>query len=303
MKGVTKGKELPPRIVLYGPPKFGKSTFGSQAPSPIFVPTEDGVNNIQVDQFPRQTTWDELLATLKRLVDEAHDYKTLVLDTLNGAVELAAQHVCLTKFGGDWGKGGYAAFGQGVMATSEEIRKLLVALDAIRDKGMWVLLLAHTGVQIVRSPVEGEYSKFTPEMDRKVWARFAAWADIIIRGDYEFLVKKSDSPLRPGRAVGDTTRVLRCAGTAAEDAGARVGWELPESIPFSRETAWSDFMAALGKDTSLITEAAELLKKAPKDKVEAAYTWLGTRDLSKAPVGKLRDLVTKLRTLKEEKNG
>ncbi len=34
----------PPRILLYVPERIGKSTFGSQAPKPVFVPIEDGLN-------------------------------------------------------------------------------------------------------------------------------------------------------------------------------------------------------------------------------------------------------------------
>src|SRR4029078_13367683 len=36
----------PPRLLVYGTPGIGKSTFGSQAPNPIFLPTEDGLDEI-----------------------------------------------------------------------------------------------------------------------------------------------------------------------------------------------------------------------------------------------------------------
>jgi len=297
LKGVTKGKELPPGIVLYGPTKFGKSTFGSEAPNPIFIPTEDGVNNIKVDQFPRVTTWEELLKRIDEVLAGGHDYKTLVIDTLNGAVELAAQFVCQTKFAGDWGPKGFTSYGSGDRATSEEIRNLITRLSDVKAKGMTVLLLCHTGVQTVKNPVEGDYGKYAPDMPRGVWARFAAWADITMRGDYEFIVKKGPNPLAAGRPIGDSTRILRCSGSAAEDAGSRVGWELPDTLPFIKGEAWAGFEAAITKDHSSIEELSKLLAKQTKDKQEAAYTWLGTRNLERAPITKVRDLLTRLRNL------
>ncbi len=38
----------PPRILMHGLPKVGKSTFASQLPNPVFLPTEDGLNGLDV---------------------------------------------------------------------------------------------------------------------------------------------------------------------------------------------------------------------------------------------------------------
>ena len=41
-----------PRILVYGGAGLGKTTFGSDAPAPIFLPTEDGLGKIETDSFP-----------------------------------------------------------------------------------------------------------------------------------------------------------------------------------------------------------------------------------------------------------
>ena len=47
LKSIVKNRELgPPRILLYAPHGIGKTTFGAGAPKPIFIPTEDGLNDI-----------------------------------------------------------------------------------------------------------------------------------------------------------------------------------------------------------------------------------------------------------------
>lgn len=53
---VERGRtSKPPRILCYGVEGVGKSTFGSQAPSPVFVQCEDGLDEINCDKFPLAT--------------------------------------------------------------------------------------------------------------------------------------------------------------------------------------------------------------------------------------------------------
>lgn len=50
---IHRGKQpMPPRLVLYGTEGIGKSSFAAQVPRPIFVPTEDGLDEIVCDKFP-----------------------------------------------------------------------------------------------------------------------------------------------------------------------------------------------------------------------------------------------------------
>jgi hypothetical protein len=45
LQSIHKGKrQSPPRLLIYGVEGVGKSTLGANAPKPIFVPTEDGLN-------------------------------------------------------------------------------------------------------------------------------------------------------------------------------------------------------------------------------------------------------------------
>jgi len=290
MNGITKGGHHPPRVVIYGPPKIGKSSFGADAPNPIFVPTEDGIDNVEVDRFPRPTSWPELLANVERVATEEHEYQTLVLDTINGAAELAANHVCETRFGNDWGPRGYQSFGQGAAATSEEIRRLLPALDRCRTREMTVLLLAHAGTQRVPNPLDADFSKWVPDLDRRIWARIAAWADVIGRAEYQHSIVRDATG--KAKAMGASVRIIRFAGSAAEDVGTRVGFDLPAEIPLS----WDAFSSALGKaDDSDAAEVRELWGLLAPEETKATLHWLGVRDLSKASPAKLRQLLNRLR--------
>ncbi len=293
LEGTITGERKPPRITLYGSPKIGKSTFGSQSPDPIFVTTEDGIDNLPVAQFPKATTWQQLLDRIGQVAEEKHDHKTLVIDTLNGAVELAAQYTCAQSFGGVWtaqkGKGGFLSFGQGWKATSEEVKKMLVPLDACRARGMTVLLLAHTGFQTVRHPSEGDYSKFAPDIDKNVWARIAKWCDIILRADYETTVLKQDQG--KAKVISTSTRFMSCAGSNAEDAGCRVGYELPERLPLM----WGDFANALGSPDDTLEEVKKLWDILDDKEKKKTIKWLGVTEFTDAPLTKLRQLLDRLK--------
>lgn len=299
LRGVVRGKRRPPRLTLYGPPGVGKSTFGADAPKPIFVTTEDGVDNLPVDQFDKAQTWTGLLDNIRQVAKEEHDYKTIVIDTFNGAVDLAAQYVCETRYGGQWtakkGDGGFLAWAQGWKATAEEMRPLLALLDDCRARGMIVLFLAHTGLQNVKHPVDGDYTKFAPDVDKFVWAKVSSWCDIVLRADYEYSIVR-DKASSKGRAVGTQTRKIFCTGSAAEDAKCRVGYELPDEFSLS----WDEFHAHLGSGGATLAEVNELWPLLTDEEAKATLLWFGVDKLEDAPLTKMRQALNRLRQKQAE---
>ena len=84
MKQVTKGKIVRPLcIMVYGSDGVGKTTLGSQAPSPVFLGPELGTANLDVSRFPTPKHWRDIEAAITALTDEPHDFKTLVIDSLD----------------------------------------------------------------------------------------------------------------------------------------------------------------------------------------------------------------------------
>src|SRR3712207_5274916 len=84
LSSLVRGKRPQPiRCVLYGVEGIGKSTFGANAPSPIFLGPEDGTSQLDVTRFPAPEQWQEILDAVRVLTVEDHPYKTLVVDTLD----------------------------------------------------------------------------------------------------------------------------------------------------------------------------------------------------------------------------
>jgi hypothetical protein len=266
LKLKKKSEPLPPRICVYGPPKIGKSTFGAAASAPIFLATEAGVDNLDVAQTEVIRTWAEMLSAIKDTAET--EYQTVVIDTLNGLVELLAQHVCSSQFCGDMSANGFGSFGRGWASVASEISQIFAPLDAARQRGKTILLLAHTGVQSVRNPNGTDYSRFAPDMDRKVWSRVSAWVDMILRADYDTVVK-SDG--KQGKAVSAEQRILHCTGSASEDVGVRCGYDLPDRLPLS----WDAVAEHLGKRGDIGKQVFDLFHGLPADEQGKALAYLG----------------------------
>lgn len=270
--GVVQGQLHPPRILVYGPPKIGKSSLGADAESPIFITTEDGVDCLPVKQFPVPATWDGLLKNLWQVAEGDHTHRTIVLDTIDGAAGLAAEHVCRVSFHDDWGPSGYLCYMAGPIATAKEITKILAPLDACRKRGMTVLLLSHTGTQSVKDPVLGDYQKFAPSLDKRIWTVISAWCDVILRADYEISTVSRDGKRC---AISDSTRVLKAVGSAVEDAGCRVGYSLPESMPL----AWAEVAKCMGGGGGVQEAIQDRWKVLTEEEKKKALQYLGIVDI------------------------
>ena len=80
--------------MLFGVQGVGKSTFGASAPSPIFIPCEDGLNDIDCHRFPLAESFGDVLGAISelyfrtaRLPDGCHR-----LSGLAGAADLVTRY-------------------------------------------------------------------------------------------------------------------------------------------------------------------------------------------------------------------
>ena len=80
-------------VLLYGPTKWGKSSLCSHAENAIFLATEPGLNHLEVFQVPINN-WDDLLAACREIAEGKHSFKTVIIDTIDNAYRMCAEHVC-----------------------------------------------------------------------------------------------------------------------------------------------------------------------------------------------------------------
>lgn len=285
-------KKLPPRLVIVGEGGIGKTTFASNAPDPILIATEDGADAVDVPKLPLDSkceTWGDLVSALRALMENEHDFKTLILDTLNAAEELCASMVTDRDFGGvrvtKKGKEGFDAYGKGDKAVAYEMRQLLGMLDYLRRrKGMMIILIAHEGLHKQANALGADFQKFGGRLSKSAWPLVFEWADQVAHACRDFSVEGS-SENKAGKAVMfSNERWLSFEGGPAGDFKARAGYEMPERILLD----WDAYASELQKDHlgALVEQALDLLGKAP----EGARAKISERIGGKATAKTLREL-------------
>ena len=252
----TKSSNLPSRLILHGVEGVGKTSFAAHAPKPIFLMArgETGLDTLigaqrlsEVPHFPEITGWNELLSAVEWLTtDTEHEYKTIVLDTLNGFERLCHEFVCARDFAGDWGERGFMGYMRGYETSLADWRELLNALDRLREeRQMAIIALTHTKVGTFKNPEGADYDRYSPDMHHKTWSLTHKWSDhVLFANFYTEVVTDSDKSKR-GKAVGGRHRLMYTERHAAYDAKNRAG--LPEEIEMgtSGRDAWTNFLTAM----------------------------------------------------------
>ncbi|OGS40511.1 MAG: hypothetical protein A3K77_00770 [Euryarchaeota archaeon RBG_13_31_8] len=219
----TEIQNKPPRILLYGTQGIGKSTFGANSPNPIFIPTEDGLTNINVAQFPLAKSWDDIHNYIGMLLTQEHTYKTFVLDTLDWLETLIWVKTC--QEGGktkieDFG------YGKGYVNALNLWSKLIEGLEKLREKGMAILLIAHSEIKTYNPPDNEPYERYQIKLHRHAASKMEEWADAVLFAHQEIYVDNK-------KAVGGE-RVLHTIECPAWKAKNR--YSLPPKIDFNFNT-------------------------------------------------------------------
>lgn len=194
-------QRVPPRICIYGGHGIGKSTLASEFPAPIFISTEDGLDSLDVTSFPRATHVNDVVGSIKTLIKEEHEFRTVVIDSVDWLVEpLITSNVESTHEAKD------LAYGKGTMMIAEEFREILQGLDVLRTKrNMNVVLIAHAAVVRFEDPRTEPYDRYQPKLPTRCNALLQEWADVLAFAAFKVIIRKSDTGFNNQKTRGVTT--------------------------------------------------------------------------------------------------
>ncbi len=230
MNQINRGRNPKPRrVMLYGTHGIGKSTFGAMAEKPIFIPTEDGLGDIDCESFPLAKSLGDVMAALESLYSGDHGYKTVVIDSLDWLERLIWREVCEDEQAESIEKIGYA---KGYAFAIEKWRMVLGALDALRgDRGMTVIVIAHAKIEKFENPETVPYDRYSPRLHKLASALVQEWADEVLFATYKVLTVKVDEGFNKAKhnGVGTGERIVRTVERPAHVAKNRLN--LPEELP------------------------------------------------------------------------
>ncbi len=245
----------PPRILIHGGEKVGKSSFASQADGALFLPTEEGLKGIDTqalvfDGKPRLETFGEFDQALSYAETNLEAFSTLVLDSADWLEALIHQKVCeddnvatIELAGGGYGKG--------YVLAVNIWRSILSRLDRINHQGKAIILICHSKAVLFNDPLHEPYDKWqlklhTSKSGNGSLEVLKEWADVIGFAEAEHYVRQTagDEKSKRNRFVAGGARSLHLQETAGFIAGNRYG--LPPKINLS----WADFMAAFQESTN-----------------------------------------------------
>ncbi|HVJ13866.1 MAG TPA: AAA family ATPase [Polyangiaceae bacterium] len=235
------------KVLIYGTEGAGKTRFGAFAPKPIFICAENGLiapDLRSVPAFPSPDTWDDVLSAIDYLKTADHQYKTLVIDSLDWLSQYAKASVCARE---KMSPADYDSYGRGEKFVFDLWVQLISALDSLQAaRGMHVVTIAHATNETVQNPLGDDYARFQLALAKKAAERWKQWPDYLLFMSQEMFTKKGkDDKTAKGIIGGHRIYTERSAGFDAKN---RIN--LPAEIEYETVNPWRNFAMAVKQITA-----------------------------------------------------
>jgi len=242
---ITKAQKRPPIITILGDAGTGKTSFAASFPKPIVLRIEDGVHRIskqveQPDVFPvaskPQQVWDQLMAIL----NDEHDYGTLVIDSVSQLEEMFIQEV-LDKDGKGRAiqncQGGYGAGFAAVAAQHSRVRKAAGLINERRQ--MAVVFVGHADLETMKLPDKDDFMRYSIRLGKKSLPHYIDESDMVALVRLSSALTGGDDERK--KIISDGSREIVCHATAASVT--KNGYGITEPLVFKEgENPLAEFM-------------------------------------------------------------
>jgi len=246
------GTRKAPRIVLLGVEKIGKSTFAADADNPVFLPIkgEEGVDDIDVAQFPRSDSFGDLMQRLQTLIDDDHEYKTVCIDSVTRFESLVWAKVCEAEGVDNIEKAG-GGYSKGFVIALTYWGFFLDSLDKLRQKGITVILIGHVKPDRFDDPLGPSYTIFDFDIHKKAKQLILQWADSILFANSETIVKTEEVGFNKEKKTGKDLTGARFLFTQKRPGHPGGGRGVYGRLPYKLPLDWAAFTTAAADAAAL----------------------------------------------------
>ena len=230
--------ELPPkprRTLIYGVGGIGKSTFGAEAPNPIFVKTEDGLGMVKTKSYPLCKDFDTFMSYLTDIYSNDYKFETVCIDSLDWLEKLIWDVVAKKE-----GKSNIDEIGfyKGYNFAVPYWRRVIHALTMLWQKRMNIIVIAHERIEKIQNPDGEDYDRHSPAIHKFANEIIREWCDEVFYAHYVVYASKSDGD-RKAKAHGNGERILQCNQSATIVAKSRL--KMPDKIAFPEGASYKEY--------------------------------------------------------------
>jgi hypothetical protein len=252
----------PLRFLFYSVEGVGKSTLAKHAPDPIFLDIEDGTGRLEIARYPFgdgpgahvPQGYADVLSALEDLRTGEHEFKTLVIDTIDRLEALMWAAICdhysgkrdeaFNKSGRQIASLESFGYGKGYNVALDWWRVLCGKLDALRrHRGMQIVLLGHTTIRTFKNPSGEDFDRYQPRIHDKASGFLREWCDVVGFCAFEDGAKKMSDDDRKAKGYTTGRRLIHLERSAAFDAKTRI--PLPAEVELSPDDPWAPLAAAI----------------------------------------------------------
>lgn len=246
----------PPVITLHSDEGIGKSTFAANGPSPIFIPTENSLGNLNVSSFPLAKNYEDVMMSIQALLNEQHNYKCAVFDTLDWFEPMVWNYLMRqqptneknvpVKNVEDYG------YGKGYKLAIDYWNDFIAFSDRLRfEKDMMVIYIIHSAIRKVTPPDMDSFDCYMPKLQdaEKTSAKdkIVEHSDIVLFANWRTALtgEKLGFGASRNRAVGSGERIVYTEARPAWSAKNR--YNLPPQIEV-KDPNWQDVWGVLAEN-------------------------------------------------------
>ena len=175
----------------------------------MFLQTEDGTPaGLKVSTFGLLWSYADVRDALAALGNEPHNFQTVVLDSVDKLEALIWADICDTN---KWPSIEAPGYGRGYVIADRWWRDLLAGLDWLRrQRGITIVLLAHSSVETVNDPRAPAYTSYQLRLHKRARGLIADEMDLIafLATDVNIVTEDAGFSKKRNRADGGSVRWL-----------------------------------------------------------------------------------------------